>query len=64
MFGSRMRLIIYDLKDRVPAKLVNDLKAARYHRLIWNASSHASGIYFVKMQANKYVSTQKLILVK
>ena len=42
----------------------DDVFAAGYYSLIWNASSHASGIYFVKMQADKYVSTQKLMLVK
>ena len=61
---SLVSLLIYDLQGRVAAELLNDLKTAGYHSLIWNASSHASGIYFVKMQADKDVSTQKLMLVK
>ena len=61
---SRVSLSIYDLQGRVGAELVNDMKTAGYHSLTWNASSHPSGIYFVKMQADKHVSTQKLMLVK
>ena len=30
----------------------------------WNANSHSSGVYFAKMVAGEYVSTQKLMLVK
>ena len=59
-----MSLIIYDLQGRVAAELVNDLQTVGYYSFIWNASNHSSGIYFAKMQADKYVSTQKLLLVK
>ena len=37
---------------------------AGYHTLQWNADSHSSGIYFVKMIAGEYVNTQKLMLIK
>jgi hypothetical protein len=37
---------------------------AGYHSVIWDADSHASGVYFVKMIAGEYISTQKLMLVK
>jgi hypothetical protein len=37
---------------------------AGYHSVVWNADSHASGVYFVKMIAGDYVKTQKLMLVK
>ena len=53
-----------DLHGRVAAVLVNDMKTAGYYSFIWNASSHASGIYFVKMQADKYINTQKIYLIK
>ncbi len=31
---------------------------------LWNVDSHSSGVYFVKMIAGSYISTQKLMLVK
>ena len=37
---------------------------AEYHQVIWNADTHSSGVYFVKMVAGSYVNTQKLMLVK
>ena len=35
-----------------------------YHHVIWNASQHASGVYFVKMSTQGFVDTQKMLLVK
>jgi len=37
---------------------------AGYHSVAWNAESHASGMYFVKMVSGEYLKTQKLMLVK
>ena len=37
---------------------------AGYHSVVWDANSHSSGVYFVKMVAGEYVNTQKLMLVK
>jgi len=37
---------------------------AGYHSVQWNADAQASGVYFVKMVAGEYVSTQKLMLIK
>ena len=37
---------------------------AGYHSIVWDANSYASGVYFVKMVAEEFVSTQKLMLVK
>jgi hypothetical protein len=35
---------------------------AGYHLVAWNADSYSSGVYFVKMVAGEYISTQKLML--
>ena len=61
---SKVNLTIYDLQGKIAAELVNDMKTAGYHSLTWNASNHASGIYFINIQAGEYISTQKLMLVK
>jgi hypothetical protein len=37
---------------------------AGYHSVVWDVNSYASGVYFVKMGAGDYISTQKLMLVK
>jgi len=45
-------------------KLIDANMEAGYHTVVWNADNHASGMYFVKMHAGNYISTQKLMLVK
>ena len=57
-------IIIYDLQGRKTAELVNELKTAGYYTLKWDASDHASGIYFVKLMTSELTKTQKLVLVK
>jgi len=52
------------LQGREVASLVNDNMKAGYHSIQWDANSHSSGIYFVKMIAGEYVDTQKLMLIK
>ena len=59
-----VNIIIYDLQGRIAAELTNEFKSAGYHTLYWDASDHASGIYFVKMMTEEFTKTQKLMLVK
>jgi len=55
---------IYDMLGREIANLYNGSHMPGYHIITWDASDHASGIYFVKMIAGEYVNTQKIMLVK
>ena len=34
------------------------------YNLSWNADNNPSGLYFVKMTANSFTKTQKLMLIK
>ena len=55
---------IYDMTGRETATLYNGKQTPGYHNIVWDASDHASGIYFVKMIAGDYINTQKLMLIK
>ena len=60
---------IYNIKGQLVRTLVQDVKEAGNHTVIWNGldknnSSVSSGIYFYKMNAGKYSSTKKLIMMK
>ena len=57
-------LSIYDTQGRQVSNLIDGELNAGYHSISWNASSYASGIYFVKMEANEFVNTQKIIFIK
>ena len=57
-------LIIYNLKGQEIAILVSAEKEAGYHKITFNASGVASGIYFYRLQAGDFVRTRKMVLLK
>ena len=59
-----VNISVYDLQGRLITELIDGNKVAGYYKARWNASNQASGIYFVRMQAENYVSDQKIMLVK
>jgi len=61
---SEVSLSVYNLQGREVSSLISGNMEAGYHSVIWNADSYSSGVYFVKMVAGEYISTQKLMLVK
>ena len=61
---TNVQIVIFDLSGKQVKSLVNEFQAVGYHSTGWNAEYYPSGVYFVKMIAGEYVSTQKLMLVK
>jgi len=55
---------VYNIQGGEIANLVNNYFSAGNHSVIWNADTHSSGVYFVKMVAGNFVNTQKLMLIK
>ncbi len=62
--NSLIQLKVYDLLGREVATLVNGTKSPGNYEVNFNASSLASGIYFYRLQAGKFVQTKKMILLK
>ena len=61
---ANVSLTVYDMTGREIVALYNGTQTPGYHTINWNASEQSSGIYFVKMNAGRYISTQKLMLIK
>ena len=61
---SQIKLAIYDLLGREVTILYSDIQVSGYHKIIWDASQYASGMYFVQLISEDFVQTQKLMLVK
>ena len=61
---AEVSLSIYNLQGREVVSLISGNMDAGYHSIVWDANFYASGVYFVKMIAGEYISSQKLILVK
>ena len=55
---------VYNVLGQVVATLADGHMNAGYHTLTWDASSIASGMYFVKVAAGSEVAVQKLMLMK
>ncbi|HMN18866.1 MAG TPA: T9SS type A sorting domain-containing protein [Ignavibacteriaceae bacterium] len=57
-------LKVYDVLGNEVATLVNEEKAAGSYEVEFNAARLSSGIYFYKLQAENFVETKKMLLVK
>ena len=57
-------IIAYTITGRQLKTLTNEVLNMGKYSIDWNASSYPSGIYFVKMIADEYMNTKKLMLVK
>ena len=60
---------IYNVKGQLVRTLLSDMKEAGNHSVLWNGMDNdnravSSGVYFYKMNAGKYSSTRKMILMK
>ena len=63
-YKTDVSIIVYDLFGREISTIVNQVKNAGNYKAIWNATNVSSGMYFVKMSASNFESSQKLILIK
>ena len=59
-----VQVAIHDMLGREIVELANGVYSTGKYELQWDASNHASGIYFVKMIAGEHIDTQKLMLLK
>ncbi|MDO9577372.1 MAG: FlgD immunoglobulin-like domain containing protein, partial [Candidatus Cloacimonadales bacterium] len=66
---QKVSINVYNIKGEKVRTLVNGELEAGYHSILWNGrddsgKTTASGVYFYKMKAGKFVSTKKMILMK
>jgi hypothetical protein len=57
-------LKVYDILGNEVATIVNEKLPAGNYKYQWNAGGLASGVYFYKLQAGKFIDLKKLILLK
>ncbi len=60
---------VYNVKGQLVRNLVNDVRSAGNHSVVWNGKDNngrdvSSGVYYYKMNAGKYSSTKKMVLMK
>jgi hypothetical protein len=67
--NSHVRLTIYDLLGREVLTLIDDVRPAGNHVIEWNGFDAlgqrvSSGIYFFRIEAEGFIQTRKLTLLK
>lgn len=62
--NSIVKLTIYDALGREVETLVNKEMTTGKYIAKWNASKYSSGVYFYRLQADNFVKTHKMLLVK
>ncbi len=55
---------VYNAMGQKVATLVNEMKTVGNYTARWNAASHASGMYYYRLEANGQAITQKMTLIK
>jgi len=61
---SDVTITIYDILGRKVETILDIRQQAGYHQVIWNADNFSSGVYFYKLQAEDYIETKKMVLLK
>jgi hypothetical protein len=62
--ATNVNLEVFDMLGRKVATLVNERKDAGEYSVNFNASGLSSGVYFYRLQTDKFTQTKKLMLVK
>ncbi len=62
--ASFVSMQVVNVKGQIVSTLVDGYMDAGYHSITWDAQNMTSGMYFVKVEANGELITQKLMLVK
>jgi hypothetical protein len=64
---SKVKLIIYDILGREVTRLLNnEFKSAGKHIVEFNGINLnlASGVYFYRIEADKFTAVKKMVLIK
>ena len=55
---------VYSINGILEKKIFDGIQQAGVHNIKWNANSHASGIYFIKIHYKNKIKIQKVLLLK
>ena len=61
---SQTSIKVFDIKGNLISTLLNESMNVGHHQIEWNANGFPSGVYFVKLDADEFTQTQKMMLVK
>lgn len=62
--AGRVKLVIYNVLGQEVATLVDQHMDAGNHTVTWKADQYSSGVYFYRLDAERYTQTLKMMLLK
>ena len=62
--ASNVVVEVYGQNGQLITTLVNEYKNAGIHSVVWDAGSHAAGIYICKINAGNFNGSRKMTLIK
>jgi hypothetical protein len=63
--SGQVSLTVHNVLGQEVARLVNEVRTAGTHEVVWNAKHVASGLYFYQLKAdNRVIETKKMLLLK
>ena len=62
--ANNVRIVIYNLMGQEIRRWEFQAQTAGYHKVVWDASRVASGIYFYRIKAGDFIKTRKMLLLK
>jgi hypothetical protein len=61
---TNVKVTIYDAIGNQVEVITNEVKASGTYTVNWNASNQSSGVYFYKVETDKFSQVRKMILMK
>lgn len=61
---TQVKIIVYDIEGKEISILFNGQQKAGKHKVKWDATKVASGIYFYRMITNHFTATKKMIILE
>ena len=62
--GGPVELVVYDVLGRVVDRLVQETRQAGEHRVYWDASARASGVYVYRITTRSGTRSKSMMLVR
>ena len=61
---GKVSIAIFDINGKLIEQLIDQNQVPGEYSIVWNAGNNPSGLYFVKMIANRYHKTKKIMVIK
>jgi hypothetical protein len=61
---ENVELVIYNMLGQKITTLISEVQSAGPHRVKWDASGYASGIYFYRIKTGDFRDVKKMILIR